>query len=127
MILTLPDGEKNELITRAVRHLNPTVPILTRSHTRSDQEDLLHAGASRVIQPELEASATMIDYALEYLKLPPEQASTVLGRFAMPLAPRILSLPPTALSSPLSLSSPPTTFRSSTSLSASRASENAMG
>ena len=81
VILTLPDGEKNELITRTVRHLNPTVPILTRSHTRSDQEGLLHAGASRVIQPELEASATMIDYALEYLKLPPEQASLYLDRF----------------------------------------------
>ena len=58
-----------------MRHLNATVPILTRSHTRSDQEGLVHAGASRVIQPELEASATMIDYALEYLKLPADQAS----------------------------------------------------
>ena len=28
VILTLPDGGKNELITRTVRHLNPTVPIL---------------------------------------------------------------------------------------------------
>jgi len=81
VILTLPDGEKNELITRTVRHLNATVPILTRSHTRSDQEGLVHAGASRVIQPELEASATMIDYALEYLKLPADQASQYLERF----------------------------------------------
>jgi len=81
VILTLPDGEKNELITRTVRHLNATVPILTRSHTRSDQEGLVNAGASRVIQPELEASATMIDYALEYLKLPADQASQYLERF----------------------------------------------
>jgi Trk K+ transport system NAD-binding subunit len=41
----------------------------------------LQAGASEIIQPELEASATMIRHALDYLKLPADQSTAYLERF----------------------------------------------
>jgi len=81
VILTVPDAEKNEFIIRGVRRMHPNVPIVTRSQARADQEHLMQAGASRVIQPELEASATMIHYSLEYLSLPPDEAHSYLERF----------------------------------------------
>jgi monovalent cation:H+ antiporter-2, CPA2 family len=99
VILTLPDTEKNEFIIRSVRRQNPSVPIVTRSHARADQEHLMQAGASRIIQPELEASATMIHYALEYLRLPTDQANLYLERFrdAIGTAHTLPSTDPSAL------------------------------
>jgi CPA2 family monovalent cation:H+ antiporter-2 len=81
VVLTMPEGDKNHIVVQRVRHLNPGVPILTRAHSSSNQEALLEAGASEVVQPELEASVTMILRALGYLKLPPEQSRAYLDRF----------------------------------------------
>jgi CPA2 family monovalent cation:H+ antiporter-2 len=81
VVLTLPEGNKNQLVIRDIRRHNPDVPILTRSHSPADQEALLAAGASEIIRPELEASATMIRHALGYLRLPADQASAYLARF----------------------------------------------
>jgi len=81
VVLTLPEGKKNQLVIRNIRRQNPSVPILTRSHSRTDHEGLLQAGASEIIQPELEASATMIRHALDYLKLPADQTFAYLQRF----------------------------------------------
>jgi len=81
IILALPDGNKNQLAIRRIRNQNAVVPILARAHSRSDHETLLEAGASEIIQPELEASATMIWHALQYLKLPEKQTSDYLERF----------------------------------------------
>jgi len=81
IILTLPDGDKNQRIIRRVRGRRLAVPILARAHSRTDHEALLEAGASEIIQPELEASATMIQHALDCLKLPPDEASDYLERF----------------------------------------------
>jgi CPA2 family monovalent cation:H+ antiporter-2 len=81
IILTLPDGSKNQLVMRSIRSQNPTVPILARARSRTEHEVLLEAGASEIIQPELETSATMIRHALDYLKLPADQTSEYLERF----------------------------------------------
>lgn len=81
IILTLPEANKNQMVIRNIRRQSPGIPILTRSHSRTDHEALLEAGASEIIQPELEASATMIGHALDYLKLPADQTSAYLDRF----------------------------------------------
>jgi len=81
IILTLPEGNKNQLVMRRIRRQNPAVPMLARARSRTEHEVLLEAGASEIIQPELEASATMIRLALDYLKLPAEQTSDYLERF----------------------------------------------
>lgn len=81
IILALPAGDKNQQVIRRIRGQGLAVPILARAHCRADHEALLEAGASEIIQPELEASATMIQHALDYLKLPADQASNYLERF----------------------------------------------
>jgi monovalent cation:H+ antiporter-2, CPA2 family len=95
VIRTLPEGNKSQLVIREIRRQNPTVPILARAHTRSDHEALLQAGASEIIQPELEASATMIRHALDYLKLPTDQTCAYLERFreALGAAQAVRSVP----------------------------------
>ena len=65
-----------------------TVPTLT----------LARAGATEIIQPELEASATVIRHAFSYLKLPDEQVRTYLRGFrkamdALQEKPRISDVP----------------------------------
>ncbi len=81
VIVTLPESSRSQLVIRNIRRQNPSVPIVTRSHSRSDHEALLEAGATEIIQPELEASATMIRHALDSLKLPGDQTSAYLERF----------------------------------------------
>jgi len=81
VVLTLPEGEKNRFVAQNVRRQNPSVPILARTHSRAEHHALLEAGVSEIIQPELEASATTIEHALRYLKLPSDQASAYLARF----------------------------------------------
>lgn len=81
VVLTLPEGDRNRLVTRNLRRLNAGVPVLARSHSRAEHDALLEAGASEIIQPELEASATTIRHALRYLKLPTDQTAVYLERF----------------------------------------------
>jgi CPA2 family monovalent cation:H+ antiporter-2 len=81
VVLTLPEGDRNRLVTRNLRRLNAGVPVLARSHSRAEHDALLEAGASEIIQPELEASATTIRHALRYLKLPTDQTAAYLERF----------------------------------------------
>ncbi len=86
VILTLPEGSQSQVVIQNIRRQNSAVPILARAHTRKDHEALLQAGASEIIQPELETSATMIRDALRYLKLPADQASAYLERFRTAVA-----------------------------------------
>jgi Trk K+ transport system NAD-binding subunit len=58
--------------------MNPNVPILARTHRRADHEVLGQAGATEVIQPEIEASATMIRHAFAYIKVPDDQVRAYL-------------------------------------------------
>ncbi len=81
VILTLPKGSKNQLVIRGIRSHDLAVPILARARSRTEHVALLEAGASEIIQPELEASATMIRHTLDYLNLPADQTSDYLERF----------------------------------------------
>ena len=61
--------------------MNRGVPMLARAHGRVEAETLGKLGASEVIQPEVEASATLIRHALAALGLPKERAIAYLERF----------------------------------------------
>jgi CPA2 family monovalent cation:H+ antiporter-2 len=93
IVLTLPEGERNRLIMRNIRRQNPSVPILVRSHSRAEHDALIGAGASEVIQPEFEASATTIRHALRYLNLPADRAGAYLERFRSALETAQVSVP----------------------------------
>jgi CPA2 family monovalent cation:H+ antiporter-2 len=81
VIVALPDIDRARLVVRHVRERQEIVPILARAHDPAGAEGLSQAGASEVIQPELEAAATLIRHALKRLALPQEQVLAYLGRF----------------------------------------------
>jgi len=81
VILTIPDPDRARLAILNARRMNPNVPILARTHRRTDHEVLAQAGATEIIQPELEASATVIRHAFAYLKLPDDQVRAYLRGF----------------------------------------------
>ncbi|HEY4580044.1 MAG TPA: cation:proton antiporter [Candidatus Acidoferrales bacterium] len=81
VIITIPDADRARLAIQNVRRLNPHVPIVARAHRRSDHEVLVRAGATEVIQPEMEASATIIRHASYYLHVSDEQVRSYLRGF----------------------------------------------
>ena len=81
VVVTLPDPDRARLAIQNVRRLNPHVPIVARAHRRIDHEVLVRAGATEVIQPELEASATIIRHATYYLHVSDEQVRSYLRGF----------------------------------------------
>jgi CPA2 family monovalent cation:H+ antiporter-2 len=80
-VIALPDAERVYLAVSHLREMNPGVPILARSHHADERERLLAAGASEVIQPELEAASTLIRHALRRLSLPRERVLAYLEHF----------------------------------------------
>jgi CPA2 family monovalent cation:H+ antiporter-2 len=81
VIVALPDVEPARAAVRAIRALNPQATILARAHARDDAEALRAVGATEVIQPELEASATLIRHTLAVLRLPKDLAVAYIERF----------------------------------------------
>src|SRR3989442_615780 len=70
VLVTIPEDDHARLAVRAMRALNPEVPILARVHHREAHDALRAAGATEVIQPELEAGLTLIRRGLGQLPLP---------------------------------------------------------
>jgi CPA2 family monovalent cation:H+ antiporter-2 len=80
VVLALPDTGRAHLAVRHVRAINPDAPILARAHEPGAHERLRAAGATEVIEPEMEAAATLIRHALRRLALPSERVREYLGR-----------------------------------------------
>jgi CPA2 family monovalent cation:H+ antiporter-2 len=80
-VIALPDAGPTHLAVSHLRALNPGVPILARTPDVGARDQLLHAGASEVIQPELEAASTLIRHALRRLAVPREIVLDYLDRF----------------------------------------------
>jgi Trk K+ transport system NAD-binding subunit len=80
-VVTIPDGERAQLAVSALKSLNPRLPILARAHDATVAEQLERKGASRVIRPELEGAAALIENALAQLALPRERLHAYLDRF----------------------------------------------
>jgi K+:H+ antiporter len=81
LVVTIPDPDRSRLAIQNFRQMNPHIPIVARAHRRSDHELLVRAGATEVIQPELEASATIIRHASYYLQVSDEQVRLYLRGF----------------------------------------------
>jgi CPA2 family monovalent cation:H+ antiporter-2 len=80
VVVTIPVIDRAYLAVRHVRRRNPSVPILARAHDYAGRDRLTRAGATEVIQPELEAASTLIRHALQRLELPRERALAYLDR-----------------------------------------------
>jgi monovalent cation:H+ antiporter-2, CPA2 family len=81
VVLALPETDRVRLAVRNSRALNPTVPILARAHEFQYHDVLREAGATEVIQPELEAASTLIRHALRRLALPRERVLAYLEQY----------------------------------------------
>ena len=73
IIVALPEIEPAALTVGRIRDLNPKIPILARGHGVAEAERLDAVGATEVIQPEVEASATLIRHALAWFWVPKER------------------------------------------------------
>ncbi|PYM63466.1 MAG: hypothetical protein DME11_16885 [Candidatus Rokuibacteriota bacterium] len=81
VILTVPETGRARLAVRRLRALNPGVPILARAYDLAGRDQLAEEGVAEVIQPELEAAATLIRHALERLSLPRDHVLAYLNRY----------------------------------------------
>jgi CPA2 family monovalent cation:H+ antiporter-2 len=81
LVVTVPDADRARLAIQNFRRISPQTPVVARAHRRSDHEALVRAGATEVIQPELEASATIIRHASYYLHVSDEQVRLYLRGF----------------------------------------------
>jgi CPA2 family monovalent cation:H+ antiporter-2 len=81
VIVALPEIERARLAVAAVRALRADVPLLARAHGRAEAEALRAKGATEIIQPELEASATLIRHALASLGQPKDRTIAYLERY----------------------------------------------
>ena len=98
VLVTVPETDRAFLAIRHVKALNPRVPIIARAHRRAEREALLKAGASHVVQPETEASASMISEALGLLDVSSAKRASYIASYreAMELAQAepVASVPP---------------------------------
>jgi len=81
VVVALPEMDRARLVVRGVRALSPHVPILARAQTAAGREALVEAGATEVIEPDVEAAATLIRHALRQLAQPPVRVLDYLSRF----------------------------------------------
>jgi CPA2 family monovalent cation:H+ antiporter-2 len=87
VVVALPEMDRAQLVVRAIRAGSPHVPILARAHSASGRDALREAGATEVIEPELEAAATLIRHVLRQLTLPPTRVLDYLTRFRGAMSP----------------------------------------
>ncbi|HTG12055.1 MAG TPA: cation:proton antiporter, partial [Candidatus Eisenbacteria bacterium] len=81
VVVALPEMDRAQLVVRGVRALSSRVPILARAHSTAARDGLADSGATEVIEPELEAAATLIRHALRTLSLPQPRVLDYLTRF----------------------------------------------
>jgi CPA2 family monovalent cation:H+ antiporter-2 len=81
VIVALPEIDRARRVVKAARELQTGVPVFARAHGRAEGESLRLMGATEVIQPELEASATLIRHTLATVRLPKELTLAYLERF----------------------------------------------
>src|SRR5262249_33754366 len=80
IMIALPEIDRADGVIRTLRKIHPTVPILARAHTTEGRDRLRRAGATAVVQPELEGAAALIRHALDQLSLPVDQIAAYLER-----------------------------------------------
>jgi len=81
VVVAIPEINRANMVVRNVRILNRDSPVLVRSHDPAALDALLRAGATEIIQPEVEAAATLIRHALRRLALPQDRVLAYLDRF----------------------------------------------
>src|SRR5947208_1227239 len=66
-VLAIPEFEAARRCVTALRALRPDLPILVRVHQQRHRAELSGAGATEVVQPEVEAALTIVRHSLDLL------------------------------------------------------------
>ncbi|HAP41504.1 MAG TPA: portal protein [Nitrospira sp.] len=81
IVVALPEIETAALTIRRIRSLNPLVRILARAHGQAEAEKLAAVGATELIQPEVEASVTLIRHTLDWFAVPKDRIREYAERY----------------------------------------------
>ena len=79
VLIAVAQPSRAEAIIHQVRKLNQRAPVLARAHRQRDYEFLLNAGATIVVQPEMEAAAQLVRDALSLLKQPEQRTAAYVA------------------------------------------------
>ena len=89
IIAVLPEVERAYRVVQISRSMNPDIPILARAHHESGRDELRRVGATEIIQPEMEAAATLIRHSLRRLGQPHDRVLAYLERFRESVEPSV--------------------------------------
>jgi len=73
IVLALPDRFSQETIVLNAKHLNPDITIISRVHRKQDHKRMKDLGVGIVIQPEFEASLSIIKKLLLIKRVPKDE------------------------------------------------------
>lgn len=88
IVVALPEIETAALAVRRIRTLNPHVRILARAHGQMEAEKLAAVGATEIIQPEVEASVTLIRHTLDWFAVPKDRMREYAERYRNSVDPK---------------------------------------
>jgi CPA2 family monovalent cation:H+ antiporter-2 len=97
VVAVLSDPGATERAVRAVRAMNPNVPVIVRTRYRLEADRMLRAGATLAVAEELEASLEVMAQLLARLDVPGNVAEDLVGAARGSMAsssPRIVAAPP---------------------------------
>lgn len=64
LVVAIPEFQTAHRCVRAARQMRPDLPILARVHQERHRASMVEAGATEVIQPEVEAALTIVGHSL---------------------------------------------------------------
>jgi monovalent cation:H+ antiporter-2, CPA2 family len=80
IIIAIPDRHTQELIIGNALTLNKKIKIYCRTHHEEDQSHLKSLGVQTIVQPEFEASLSIVTKLLSEQGVPPEEISGKISR-----------------------------------------------
>lgn len=78
VVVTFDDAQTSTRIIHACRALEPTLPVVVRTHDDSRMEELELAGASVVVPESVEASMMLATHLLQSLGVPSEEVQSLV-------------------------------------------------
>ena len=81
VVALLSDPDASERAIKAIRALNPHVPIIARTRYRLEAERLARAGATLAVAEELEASLEVLSQLLMRLHIPGNVVETLVENY----------------------------------------------
>ncbi len=83
VVIAIPDRHTQELVVQHCQTLNPKATIICRTHREKDQARLKALGVETVIQPEFEASLSMIHRVLQKMGIEREEVANKIKRIKL--------------------------------------------